>query len=306
MSWRFNPPPTWPAPPAGWTPPEGWAPDPSWPPAPPGWQFWVQEADAPWGQPPRAGSPTPTAPPPQSKRSRGPGRTILLIVLAMVAIGLIWGAIASVSLATRHSQDLQLTTESTTSNVRVDNECGPISLREGPAGVVTTDAKVKYSWRIPTVTSRLDGDVVAVEVDCPALGIMTSVTLVVQVPPNGSVEARSSAGSVKAEGLSSDLDLGSSAGSITATGLTSTTVVADTSAGSVSLTWSGDAGPTAVEATSSAGSVRVLVPDVAGVAYDVEADSSAGSVTVDVRTDPSSERRIKATSSAGSVLVAYQ
>ena len=148
--------------------------------------------------------------------------------------------------------------------MRVDNECGPIALQEGPAGVVTTDAKVKYSWRIPTVTSRVDGDVVAVEVECPALGFMTSVTLVVQVPPDGSVEARSSAGSVKAEGLSSDLDLGSSAGSISATGLTSTTVVADTSAGSVSLTWSGDADPTAVEASSSAGSVRVLVPTSPG------------------------------------------
>jgi hypothetical protein len=183
---------------------------------------------------------------PPPTRGRGPGRTILLIVLALVAIGLIWGAVAAVSLANRGTQDLQLTTESTTPDVKVDNECGPIALQEGPAGVVTTDAKVRYSWRTPTVTSRLDGDVVAVEVECPALGFMTSVTLVVQVPPDGRVEARSSAGSVK-----------------------------------------------------------VLVPDVAGVAYDVEADSSAGSVTVNVRTDPMSDRRIRATSSAGSVLVAY-
>jgi hypothetical protein len=265
----------------------------------------VQEADSSWGQPPAAGYATPAAGPPPT-RGRGPGRTILLIVLALVAIGLIWGAVAAVSLANRGTQDLQLTTESTTADVRVDNECGPIALREGPAGVVTTDAKVRYSWRTPTVTSSRDGDIVVVEVECPALGFMTSVTLVVQVPPDGRVEARSSAGSVKADGLSSDLDLGSSAGSISATGLTSKSVTADTSAGSVSLSWSGDADPTAVEASSSAGSVKVLVPDVAGVAYDVEADSSAGSVTVNVRTDPSSDRRIRATSSAGSVLVAYR
>jgi hypothetical protein len=281
-------------------------PDPSWPPPPPGWQFWVLEADASWGHAPGSGYSAPATVPPQSSGGRGPGRTILLIVLALLAIGLIWGAIAAVSLANRGSQDLRLTTESTTARVRVDNECGPITLREGPVGVVTTDAKVKYSWRIPTVTSRVDGDVVAVQVDCPALGFITSVALVVQVPPDGSVEARSSAGSVTAEGLSSDLDLGSSAGAISATGLTATTVVADTSAGSVSLAWSGDAGPTRVEASSSAGSVRVLVPDVTGVAYDVEADSSAGSVTVNVRTDPSSDRRIRATSSAGSVLVTYR
>lgn len=40
---HFNPPPSWPVQP-GWTPPAGWVPDPSWPPAPPGWQFWSEEA----------------------------------------------------------------------------------------------------------------------------------------------------------------------------------------------------------------------------------------------------------------------
>ncbi|MBO2457811.1 DUF4041 domain-containing protein [Actinomadura violacea] len=52
--WRYNPPPTWPAPPAGWTPPAGWMPDPGWPPAPPGWQFWTPAAPLP---------PVQTAPP---------------------------------------------------------------------------------------------------------------------------------------------------------------------------------------------------------------------------------------------------
>lgn len=44
MSRRFNAPPNWPAPPLGWTPPVGWKPDPAWGPAPPGWQFWLDEA----------------------------------------------------------------------------------------------------------------------------------------------------------------------------------------------------------------------------------------------------------------------
>jgi hypothetical protein len=305
MAWRFNPPPTWPTPPVGWSPPEGWTPEPSWPPPPPGWQFWVQEPDSPPGQPPWTGTPVAAAAPPQPSGGRRMGRVILVVVLTLVALGLLWAAIAAVSLATRRTQNLQLSTDSTSSAVRVDNECGPITLREGPVGVVTTDATVKYTWRMPTVTSRVDGDVVAVTVDCPALGFVTSVSLVVQVPPDGSVEARSSAGSVTADGLSSDLDLGSSAGSITATGLKSTIVVADTSAGSVSLSWSG-ADPTTVEASSSAGSVKVVVPDVAGVAYRVDADSSAGSVSVNVRTDPTSSRRIRATSSAGSVAVEYR
>jgi hypothetical protein len=43
----FNPPPKWSKPPEGWMPPPGWTPHPSWPPAPEGWQFYVDEADAP-------------------------------------------------------------------------------------------------------------------------------------------------------------------------------------------------------------------------------------------------------------------
>jgi len=63
MSWKFNPPPGWPAQPEGWVPPPGWIPDPSWPPAPPGWQFWVPAGS---GQPGGTPTPTPTpaAPPP--------------------------------------------------------------------------------------------------------------------------------------------------------------------------------------------------------------------------------------------------
>ena len=305
MTWRFNPPPTWPPPPAGWAPPDGWTPDPSWPPPPPGWQFWIQEPGQAWGQPPGpAGTGVPDTVQ-QPNRGRGPGRALLIIVLVLITLGLVGAAIGTAALVTRRTQNLQLSTESSTANVRVDNECGPIILRQGPAGTVTTDATVRYTWRTPTVTSRVDGDVVAVRVDCPALGFVTSVKLVVLVPPGGSIEARSSAGSVTAEGLSSALDLRSSAGSITATGLTSTAVVADTSAGAVSLSWSADADPTMIRANSSAGSVKVTIPDVAGVDYNVDADSSAGSVTVNVRTDPGSSRSIRATSSAGSVVVEY-
>lgn len=41
MEYRFNRPPSWPAPPPGWRPPPGWQPDPSWPRPPRGWRLWV-------------------------------------------------------------------------------------------------------------------------------------------------------------------------------------------------------------------------------------------------------------------------
>lgn len=246
------------------------------------------------------------APHSRPRRGRSTGRALLLIVLALIMIGLVGAAIATIAWSSRRTQDRQLATESASAKVRVENACGPITLQPGPAGIVTTEATVRYVWRSPTVTSRVEGDEVVVRVDCPTFGLAASVSLVLQVPPDGSVRARSSAGSVQAEGLSSDLDLASSAGSITTTGLTSQTVRADTSAGSVSLSWAGSADPTTVDARSSAGSVTVRVPDRPGVAYAVDADSSAGSVTVSVRTDPGSDRSIRATSSAGAVTVGYR
>ncbi|GAA2412437.1 hypothetical protein GCM10010191_22330 [Actinomadura vinacea] len=82
--WRYNPPPTWPAPPVGWTPPPGWQPDPSWGPVPPGWQLWVPAA--PRVQPPvelaaslppapvGRGAPPPVPPPLAQTGGHGGGR----------------------------------------------------------------------------------------------------------------------------------------------------------------------------------------------------------------------------------------
>jgi hypothetical protein len=47
---RFNPPPGWPLPPQEWQPPADWEPDPLWEPPPPGWQLWVPNEIAPFGE----------------------------------------------------------------------------------------------------------------------------------------------------------------------------------------------------------------------------------------------------------------
>lgn len=311
MPWRFNPPPGWPAPPPGWVPPDGWTPDPSWPAAPAGWQFWVDDtSSAAWGT---AGQATPGPDPrvplpgaPSDGRRGGAGRTILVVLIVLLLLGMVTAALSALSWAVGSTETQTLTTQAPSGVVTIEDPCGSITLREGQAGVVTTRASIRSSWRTPSVTSRLDGDVVEVRVDCPAFSIGSSVALVVEVPPDGVVDARSSAGSVAAEGLSSELTLASSAGSVSATEVRSTRVSADSSAGSVSLSWAAAADPTTISATSSAGSVRVSVPDRPGVAWRVDADSSAGSTTVRVRTDPQSDRTITARSSAGSVTVGYR
>lgn len=58
MGYRYNSPPTWPAPPSSeWVPPQGWKPDATWPPAPDGWNFWLEDPD--FVGPPAAATPAP-------------------------------------------------------------------------------------------------------------------------------------------------------------------------------------------------------------------------------------------------------
>lgn len=118
----------------------------------------------------------------------------------------------------------------------------------------------------------------------------------------GAVDIHSSAGGARAERVAGALVIGSSAGGIEAIDLRSSTVDADTSAGSVRLSFV--VPPDTVRAKSDAGSVNVTVPDDA-TTYRVEAGTSAGSTRVRVRTDPTSPRSITARSSAGSVTVEY-
>lgn len=83
---RYNPPPQWPLQP-GFNPPPGWTPDPSWPPAPPGWQFWVEDA------PPTGGAMAqPWPPPPRSTKNRN---IVIGVVAGLVVVA---GAIVAIVL----------------------------------------------------------------------------------------------------------------------------------------------------------------------------------------------------------------
>jgi hypothetical protein len=226
---------------------------------------------------------------------------LLLLALAAVAVVLVARGISGgTALGT---QTERLETRSDAAAVSIENECGQISVREGAAGVVQTEARITRFWSTPTVTSAEQGETVRVDVRCPAFS--GTVRLTVEVPAGVDVQARSAAGGVQADGLSGRLDLRSSAGSVQGENLGSDDVEAQSSAGSVTLGWNDDADPQRVDASSSAGSVTVLLPDRPGEAFAVDADSSAGTTRVEVRTDPAATRTVRAESSAGSVTVAY-
>ncbi|HZQ33494.1 MAG TPA: hypothetical protein VFB19_17410 [Mycobacterium sp.] len=96
---RYNPPPQWPLEP-GFNPPPGWTPDPSWQPAPPGWQFWVDDAPvtgpvaaAQWPQQPGPFPGMPYAPPPSHKMRNiliAIGAVVVVVIVAIVIAVLVW------------------------------------------------------------------------------------------------------------------------------------------------------------------------------------------------------------------------
>lgn len=84
---RFNLPPNWPAPPPGWTPGPGWQPDPQWPDPPVGWPLFTDDEPDVYRAPASESS---------AERSAtggvSVGISIVALVLAVVAIGVVSGS----------------------------------------------------------------------------------------------------------------------------------------------------------------------------------------------------------------------
>jgi hypothetical protein len=231
------------------------------------------------------------------------GRAAVRLLAVLLALGMV--VLGALNIAGSLGQDSKRV-EHTYSGVRVVDlhvSAESVEVREGTGDLARLDRSITWSMRTPTMVQRQVGDRLEITSHCPfsmGRGCWGHVLLV--VPPGTEVHARSSAGSVRATGLTGVVELSSSAGSVAATGLGSTDVTASSSAGSTHLAFA--LPPRRVDASSSAGSVEVVVPR-GTAAYLVDAGSSAGSSNVAVRTDPTSDRTIRAHSSAGSVQVRY-
>ena len=231
------------------------------------------------------------------------GRAVVRLLAVLLALGMVvLGALNIVGSLGQDSERVQ----HTYSGVRVVDlhvSAESVEVREGAGDRTRLNRSISWSMRTPTLVQRQVGDRLEITSHCPfSMGRGCSGHVLLVVPPGTEVHAHSSAGSVRAAGLTGVVDLSSSAGSVSATGLRSADVTASSSAGSTKLAFA--APPRQVDASSSAGSVEVVVPRGSD-AYLVDAGSSAGSSTVAVRTDPASGRTIRAHSSAGSVQVRY-
>ena len=271
-----------------------------------------------WGN--RPGGPE-TARPGGKGGSWGTGRTLLVVIgvlLAVAAIGL--GALNIIgSLARETARHTGRYDGVRTVDVDVDS--GSVAVTGVDGSTTTVRRTVSWSLRKPKIQERQEGDRLVVRVDCSFpfgrgcgghfeitvpratdLRLHSSAGRVEVRGTDGSVDASSSAGRVSATDIGGQATLQSSAGTVEGSRLRSAVVDAQSSAGSVRLAFA--TAPERVQASSSAGTVDVVVPRDA-TAYRVEASTSAGSSDVTVRTDPGSDRQIDAHSSAGSVRVRY-
>lgn len=231
------------------------------------------------------------------------GRAVVRLLAVLLALGMV--VLGALNIVGSLGQDSKRVRH-TYSGVRVvDVHVGAesVEVREGVGDSTRLDRTITWSLRTPTVVQRQVGQRLEITSHCPfSMGRGCSGHVLVVVPPGTEVHASSSAGSVRATGLSGVVELSSSAGSVSGTGLRSADVTASSSAGSTRLAFV--VPPQQVDASSSAGSVEVVVPR-GPAAYLVDAGSSAGSSDVAVRTDPASDRTVRAHSSAGSVTVRY-
>jgi len=242
---------------------------------------------------------------------------ILAVGFALLTVG--WTAFTVASLLARATDHRSATYDGVRA---LDIDLGFESVEiVGAAHATSVSMTRSYTWSLgkPSITNRLDGDLLSISSSCPfsvGLGCSGHVRLVVpgsmdvQVHNsdgsvtlrdlNGPVDLSTSDGSITAANLTGRVTLHSSDGSLVATGLRSEQVDASTSDGSVRLSF--ELAPSSVTAHSGDGSIEVVVP-ADGTAYHVTGTTGDGSRDVTVPTDSNSARRMRLSTGDGSVRV---
>ncbi len=241
--------------------------------------------------------------------------------------GLSFAAIAAAAFAgltavswITHSQD-SVTVSERVDRVEIDVSSGRVEIVGSPSGETRLDFSVKSGWsRDGGIEHSVAGGVLRVTGGCDSgvfPGIWCESDVTITVPSSAVVSADASAGALVVSGLSGETSLDSDAGSIEVSDQTGP-LTAHSDAGSVRVTGldadvakvtssAGDveieavSPPRSLDAESSAGSVRVSLPD--DVSYDVETDSAVGRERVTVHSRPGARHEVRAFSSAGSVEV---
>ena len=257
---------------------------------------------------------------PAAQRPDGGVRTslrILAVGFSLLAVG--WGALTVASLLARATEHRSATYHGVRA-LDVDLSFESVEI-VGSANATSVSMTRSYTWSLgkPSISNRVDGDLLSIGSSCPfsvGLGCSGHVRLVVPRDVevrlhnsdgsvamrdlDGPVDVATSDGSINASNLTGQLRLRTSDGSVVMTDLRSDRVDAATSDGSLHLSFVVD--PSSVTARTSDGSIEVVVP-ADGNAYNVTASTSDGRREITVPTDSSSVRRMQLSTSDGAIRV---
>jgi DUF4097 and DUF4098 domain-containing protein YvlB len=240
-------------------------------------------------------------------------------VLAVTTVG--YGIFAAVSFMAHSRTRSAISMPGEITTIELDLSAGDVVLTGDNVDTVSGERIVDRGLRAPSFKEERVGTTLRLKASCPPLvGVNCNVRYELRVPASVKVTGSSDGGTIRTDGVTGSVDVSSSGGSVTIVGSVgevhasssggsvkvldsrSKTVEADSSGGSVRLSFLDP--PTNVDASSSGGGVSIALPrDESG--YNVDASSSGGSRRVDVRTDPDSPKLIKADSSGGNVTVEY-
>lgn len=220
--------------------------------------------------------------------------TGVLLVVCGVAVGL--------SEALTHERTTTATVARHIDRVVVSADTGHVNLSGSEGSRVMVREKLRWLWRKPSVSTRVEGSTLTVSAQCPGSSTLNRcrADLDLAIPFDADVVVRGDSGDISAERLAGHLELTTDSGDVAGRDLNPTTVKATTNAGNVDLEFATQ--PVSVHANSDSGDVDVTVP--AGGEYRVDAATTAGDVKVQgiLRNDHAG-RTITATADAGDVTV---
>lgn len=220
--------------------------------------------------------------------------TGVLLVVCGVAVGL--------SEALTHERTTTATVARHIDRVVVSADTGHVNLSGSKGSRVMVRQKLRWLWRKPRVSTRVEGSTLTVSAQCPGSSTLNrcKADLDLAIPFDADVVVRGDSGDISAERLAGHLELTTDSGDVAGRDLNPTTVKATTNAGNVDLEFATQ--PVSVHANSDSGDVDVTVP--AGGEYRVDAATTAGDVKVEgiLRNDHAG-RTITATADAGDVTV---
>jgi hypothetical protein len=273
------------------------------------------------GGEPAGGGPS-GRPPAPARFSTGTRRALTVAGVGLAAVVALQAGLLVVDLLARRERVETFAFTGDLEALRIRSDSGSIRVIGSDRDDIAVTATIREGLADADVRAVQADGTLRLDTDCGPFFVPTTcgVNFVVEVPArlsttistsaggvrvqsmSGRVDVDAGAGSIRLDDLSGVVEARSAAGSITGTALRSLAVEADSSAGSVRLSFA--AAPEAVRAKSSAGGVTVEVPE-GDELYRVEASADGGDERVRVRTDPRSDRVITARSSAGSVTVRY-